>query len=706
MRTPTRVGVALFVALALQLVPWTQVTRDTGALLAAAVGIGLALIAGASGRRLRLPAWLLPVLQLLLVCAWALGVVAWAGGPRALSRAPVLAGEGITFLRGSAAPLNPHLGVTLLLIVLVGALAVLADHLAVTCRMPAWGIGPLLVMYLVPAVGLTTPMMFTEFVLFAVGVLLLLWAAAPTAWRPGARLASFATVAVVGALALGVAWGAAQLVPDFETRRSNDPLQMSDPSLDLKRNLVQGSDDVILSYTTDHPEGTYLKLATLPAFSASGFGLADVRVATGRMPAPAGSPSGTPRTTQVQIGSFSSEWLPVPYAPTAVEAPGEWGFALDTLDVMALAGPERTTASQDVAYTVRSLDVTPSASAVAGASASGGTQREVTAALPREVPARVRALAHEVTGGHTTAGAKAQALETYLRSDRFTYSTAPSAGVGDGIATIDDFLFRSRRGYCEQFAGAMAIMAREVGIPTRMAVGFVPGTRNGDAWDVTERDLHTWPELWLDGLGWVAFEPTPSRGDTGPGEPTPEPTGDEVPTPGPESATPTPTPEPEPTAPAEVDESEPAPAPVPGLASVLPWVLAGLFVLALVAGALRAPVWLRRRRRTTRLAGTGDARVDTLSAWDEVREVAGDLRLEWPDGSPRHAAERFAAHLGGDAAATDALARLAAASERALYDRSDAYDLPGTWRDEVTTISDALRSTAEAQRRSTPRRAR
>ena len=89
---------------------------------------------------------------------------------------------------------------------------------------------------------------------------------------------------------------------------------------------------------------------------------------------------------------------------------------------------------------------------------------------------------------------------------------------------------------------------------------------------------------------------------------------------------------------------------------------------------------------------------------DEVREVVGDLRLSWPDGSPRFAAERLVPSLGGDERAAEALRGLAAASERALFDRSENYDLPGTWADEVAAVTAALTAQARAQAQSHQRR--
>ena len=131
-------------------------------------------------------------------------------------------------------------------------------------------------------------------------------------------------------------------------------------------------------------------------------------------------------------------------------------------------------------------------------------------ALPSRFPGAVRELAERFTAGAVTPYDRAVALEDSLRVGFIYDENAPP---GASIDALDHFLFRSRRGYCEQFAGAYAAMARAVGLPARVAVGFTPGTYDEAAgvWRVTTREAHAWPEVFLDGVGWTAFEPTPGR---------------------------------------------------------------------------------------------------------------------------------------------------------------------------------------------------
>jgi transglutaminase-like putative cysteine protease len=105
------------------------------------------------------------------------------------------------------------------------------------------------------------------------------------------------------------------------------------------------------------------------------------------------------------------------------------------------------------------------------------------------------------------------AIERWLRSEGgFRYDEHPPASVtGEPLV---DFVTRNRAGYCQHYAGTMALMLRFIGIPARVAVGFTSGTwseRAGE-WTVTNHDAHAWVEAWFEGYGWLPFDPTPGRG--------------------------------------------------------------------------------------------------------------------------------------------------------------------------------------------------
>ncbi|MFM8972544.1 MAG: transglutaminaseTgpA domain-containing protein, partial [Actinomycetota bacterium] len=129
-------------------------------------------------------------------------------------------------------------------------------------------------------------------------------------------------------------------------------------------------------------------------------------------------------------------------------------------------------------------------------------------AVPAATSARVQALARRLAAPLANRYDRIRAFEAWL-GENTTYSIdAPTAPPGTDV--VDDFLFRSRIGWCEQIASSLVVMARSVGIPARLATGFVPGMRDPltGRFVVRERDAHAWAEIWFPGIGWQGFDPT------------------------------------------------------------------------------------------------------------------------------------------------------------------------------------------------------
>lgn len=128
-----------------------------------------------------------------------------------------------------------------------------------------------------------------------------------------------------------------------------------------------------------------------------------------------------------------------------------------------------------------------------------------------EIKPRIAELASEWTADAEAPMDKAKAIESSLKK-KFTYSLSTPSGAAPD--PLDHFLFESHRGHCEYFSTAMAVMLREVGVPSRNVTGFVGGTYNrfGDYYSVRQGDAHSWVEAYIDGAGWLRFDPTPSSG--------------------------------------------------------------------------------------------------------------------------------------------------------------------------------------------------
>ncbi len=131
--------------------------------------------------------------------------------------------------------------------------------------------------------------------------------------------------------------------------------------------------------------------------------------------------------------------------------------------------------------------------------------------LPENLPERVRRLADKLVAGRPSPNAKISAISRYLAAG-YKYDDFPEF-PGRGRDAVDFFLFESHRGYCVHFASAFVVLCRCVGLPARMATGFVEGdVREGTSvYVVRAKDAHAWAEIFVPGSGWLEFDPTPPR---------------------------------------------------------------------------------------------------------------------------------------------------------------------------------------------------
>ncbi len=390
------------------------------------------------------------------------------------------------------------------------------------------------------------------------------------------------------------------------------------PLVDIRGRLVNPSGAEV--FTVGSPEPAYWRLTSLDRFDGSIWSSrGSYQRAKGSLPD--GIVTRGPQQPLAQdfvIGALSAIWLPAAFRPDRVEGdvPG-LRYERDSGSLLT----DRESAD-GLAYTVESELPTLTADALATAPDQvPGAIAERYLPLPDEFPVSVRLQATEVMGGHDTPFAKARALQDWFRSE-FTYSLDVAPGHGDDA--ILRFL-EERVGYCEQFAGTYAAMARSAGLPARVAVGFTPGLRGADGrFHVTDREAHAWPEVFLAGYGWVAFEPTPGRGqpgaedytDVAPAEAetpaTPDTTVPGASTPAPGATTPTPRADDQPAA-GPLDEAG---------TSVLSRLLRLALVLVLllpVAAVAAVPLVRQRVRQRRRLAATTPAQ-RVLVAWDEAEE--------------------------------------------------------------------------------------
>ncbi|GAA1523586.1 transglutaminaseTgpA domain-containing protein [Nocardioides humi] len=694
-----------------------------------AVLAGLLAVAGSLLRWLGTPRWLTAVAQTLLtavvVSREITGSFIPLGGPvaeiwQALETSTQSAREYAAPISAQVPPVWP------LLLVAGAAVLLLVDTLACTLRrVPAAGLG-LLAVYALPSGVLDDGPDVWSFVAAAGGFLVLLhldsrdhllrWGRTvgpeeDTLWRHGNPLqeALRAGAGRIGVTATALALVIPTFLPavgfdvlDLGTGRGDGDIRIRKPIADMRRDLERGRDVPLVLVRTQDPSPSYLRISVLNRYTGEEWSSGDrdvarSNVAAGDVPLPPGLSDEVPRTPYAYEVSITDEldstWLPTQYPVSAVDAPGDWRFDPSTMDFLA-ADDELDT--RGITYRMTALDLDFGTNLNFFRDAGSGDVPEEVLDLPSSVPPIVRTLAREVTTGATSDYERARLLQRWFRQDGgFTYDLS-KAPKGTGNQTLEGFLATSGRvGYCEQFASAMAVMARVLGIPARVAVGFLqPDQIADDTWEYSSHDLHAWPELYFAGSGWVRFEPTPSGRvgnvpfytrapvDGGSDDPRGGPTGATSATPG---ATSTVAPSAGPNQRPEIDRD-------PGTAgdgdeSGLPTpVLAGGLVLLVLllagAAALGGPTALRARARRTRLAGTPD------DVWAEVRASAVDLGLPWPAGrSPREAGGALLDHLADPTArpaerprtgaaaapeAADALERLVLAVERSRYARPGA----------------------------------
>ncbi|MCC3297277.1 transglutaminaseTgpA domain-containing protein [Arthrobacter caoxuetaonis] len=631
-----------------------------------------------------------------------LGVIPTAA---TLARAETLLAEAQSVVITQVIPVVPDAGVVFIACLAIGLVTVLVDTLAVTLRMPAAsGLG-LLTILLVPAIIKPQSVGAAGFAAAASGFLLVLAAGVWEERAAGTGRTVNRTkdgtknrpsnAHAAGALGIGAGAVLAALlvplaIPGFNTGAFPQGARMDffagatglNPVVTLGNDLRQPTATGRITYATDSTRPLYLRSTTLEDFSGSRWApdtrSEERRVGTGAMipREPAGPEiETTVTTTLIASQSYASPWLLAPYSPSSISgAAGAWTWDPSTMTLLSADGSAQGQSGYEVRSSVPTV-TSERLSAVqpAPADAVDGIFTE----LPDDLPQIIRDTAREAASGKDTPYDQALALQSFLRGPQFSYSLdAPVEGGydGNGMDVLARFL-EQRSGYCVHFASAMAVMAREVGIPSRMGLGYAPGRSTNqtaagpdgqelDEYAVDSRDAHAWPELYFEGVGWVRFEPTPSRGVV----PTyaiprqanaasaiqadndPRGLGAAIPAPAPSS----PAPGPE-TVPEEPVETGGAP-------------VAGVGIAVLVAAAAVLAPWALRRRRTRLRRSTHGSSGGARLAWAEATDLGQDYGYHaMTADTPRSYADRLVTEAGLTGTAAAALQRLRRAYETEAY---------------------------------------
>jgi transglutaminase-like putative cysteine protease len=629
----------------------------------------------------------------------------------------------------------------------IGLTAVIVDIVAVRLRRPALAGVPLLVLFCVPVATALKTFGVVQTVIFAAalaGFLGLLSADGRMRLRMWGRLVTFRYVQSadetgagpdtrelaasgrrIGLAALCLAVAIPVILPTvhshslFGTAHGGNAQGPGglDAFLRVQHDLIEKSEPV-LSYTTDarDPAQQYFQVFVLNYSNSQRTWLPEIPVAVGGESAITGPAlpypphqlaTATVRVrTQVQMApvqdSGSTAYLAVPYYPVDLSVPGNnWEELSGSAMIL---GPDESLSNLSYSVTSREADLAKADIENSNHVVPGNVQGQYGDYSGPDAT-KLLSIAHQHTQGALTPLQDAIDLQNWLKSRSFKYTLRPDLPKSHWLL---HFLTDDRRGYCQQFAWAMAVLARLVGIPSRVAVGYTAGSRGaGGRWYVSTSDAHAWPELYLAGQGWLRFEPTPNgtgaQGSaTVPGYATGPSTTSSGVVPG--------TPSQNQSGPGSSTKSGKKNQVInrflhnqPGLGAggagsigAVRWLPIGIPLLLLLL--LGTPALIRRVTRRRRwLAASGDAGL-AHAAWRELTDDMADLGMpSAPGETPRAVAGRLGRLAGFDPSAAVALARIADAEERARYARRPA---PGDG------LAADLRAVRRAAAATAPRRKR
>jgi transglutaminase-like putative cysteine protease len=350
-------------------------------------------------------------------------------------------------------------------------------------------------------------------------------------WAGGRRASGRRALLVTGAVIVGAAViGGAVVGPNLPGADSEPVVALQDlndddptrtvlsPMVSLQTNLVEQPDVELFTVRSDR--AAYWRLTSLDTFNGEEWRSSyENDEATGTLPRAVDTTDGGDEVTQEFTISdrFGMVWLPAAFEPLAVDLGDDEQRADVDQRSSTLMVDKDVQYSDGYTYDVTSRYPEWRPEPLRTASNDIPEEiRERYLTLPDGMD-RVRGEALRLTAVEDTQYDKAMALLRYFKSENlFTYDQTIERGHSD--QALEDFLFRTRRGYCEQFAAAFAAMARVARLPSRVVVGFTWGVQDRNdpsLFRVRGTHAHAWVEIYLGEYGWVTFDPTPGRGPPG-----------------------------------------------------------------------------------------------------------------------------------------------------------------------------------------------
>jgi transglutaminase-like putative cysteine protease len=511
-----------------------------------AVLLLISLIIGLAGiglRYLSVPRALIALIQVLVVVllltvlfAHGTAIGGVFPGPGALRTLADRVSAGGSDLQNLSPPTPDTADITALMAVLGSLFALCVEILAVTCRRPVLTGAPILAVYLIPATRQPGGLSWLAFACAATGYLVLVgtdgherlgqWGRAVHHRNGRAALAGstnsgltrrIAVSSILAALFLPLLIPATPQLFHLDAGSGGGPGSGTiylNQSVNIAQDLDSQSAIPLFEYRTNAPNPLrdYFQQEVLTDFTGTEWQVPSsaVPMAPGTVAIPGLTDSGIAQhTVDVDVdvnGNFGFDAAPSPYATTNVTGLPDEQIDADTLTVYVNDNGQK--ARTGTRYSTQSTEVDPTPAQLQNATAGQDALGKNYLSVPSSVQGLLKTDAEQITAGDTTPYQKAMSLQNYFLTN-FKYTLTPKIS-GTGIAAIKSFL-QYKQGFCQQFAATMAAMARSLGIPAVVAVGYTPGEQQADgSFQVTTHDAHAWPMLYFDGIGWVQFEPTPS----------------------------------------------------------------------------------------------------------------------------------------------------------------------------------------------------
>ncbi len=499
------------------------------------VAVVLIASTGLALRSLRAPTIVVGIGQLLVLLFLITGAFTTSGilkiipGPDALDELRGVLAAAAEQIRVGLPPVEGTPPILCLVTIAIGLVAVLVDTLAVAAAAPAATGLVLLCVYAVPAALAEEMLPWWTFLLGAAAFATLLAVDGNhkhRRWRnrdaPGLGNSASTLPAPVGvvsaAIVMGLIVGAAvtgvgtvgSLPGGDGTGRGGSGGFGVEPFTQLRGLLDQGDNVELFKVYGMGADKRFLRAFTLDTYTPNkGWGLAQngraqqgVQANRGLPPAPGDDGTGQSREIRIEPTNWVDNWLPVYGAPRSID-----GLA-DNWLYDPVGGAVFTTTKQAApAYTESASIKEPSKEELRLDDAQlANVPPQYTRV--ENIDERVVAKAQQLTENETNNFDKASEIwQFFTAQNGFVYDTK-TADATDADA-LADFILNGKRGFCEQFASAMAVMLRAVGIPARVAIGFTSGTPQGDHLSISSEDAHAWVEVYFNTRGWVSFDPTP-----------------------------------------------------------------------------------------------------------------------------------------------------------------------------------------------------